>query len=64
MNYVPFTEAIIVMIVELYVKTASHRAVIKGQVLQQIVKVFICVILHIIQIMSNISRTNFKQKFD
>ena len=39
MNYVPFAEAVIILVVDLYKKTANHRAVIKGNVLESIVKV-------------------------
>ena len=39
MNYVPFAEAIVAMVTELYRATAKHPSVIHGHVLQNIVKV-------------------------
>ncbi|KAK2183610.1 hypothetical protein NP493_305g02026 [Ridgeia piscesae] len=39
MNYVPFAEAIVGMVTELYRATAKHPSVIHGHVLQNIVKV-------------------------
>ena len=39
MNYVPFAEAIVAMVTELYRATVRHPSVIQGRVLQNIVKV-------------------------
>ena len=39
MNYVPFAEAVVKLVVELYKVTANHPAVLQGRVLENIVKV-------------------------
>ena len=39
MNYVPFAEGVLEVIVELYKTTAKHPAVIHSQVLEKIIKV-------------------------
>ncbi len=39
MNYVPFAEKVIEMVTDLYKATASHQAVIREHVLQNIIKV-------------------------
>ena len=39
MNYVPFAEAIMEMVVELYKATGRHNSVIQAKVLQNILKV-------------------------
>lgn len=40
LNYVPFAERSLEVVVDLYHKTACHKAVINEQVLQNIIKVF------------------------
>lgn len=41
LNYVPFAERSLEVVVDLYHKTACHKAVINEKVLQNIIKVFI-----------------------
>lgn len=40
LNYVPFAERSLEVVVDLYHKTACHKAVINEKVLQNIIKVF------------------------
>lgn len=40
LNYVPFAERSLEVVVDLYQKTACHKAVISEKVLQNIIKVF------------------------
>ena len=47
MNYVPFAEAIVAMVTELYRATVRHPSVIHGHVLQNIVKVRLPLFLYI-----------------
>lgn len=55
MNYVPFAERSLEVVVDLYQKTACHKAVVNEKVLQNIIKVMyllISIILHgIIQLL-------------
>lgn len=47
LNYVPFAERSLEVVVDLYHKTACHKAVINEKVLQSIIKVFFtCTLLH------------------
>lgn len=39
MNYVPFAERSLEVVVDLYQKTACHKAVVNEKVLQNIIKV-------------------------
>lgn len=41
LNYVPFAERSLEVLVDLYHKTACHKAVINEKVLQNIIKVFL-----------------------
>lgn len=49
LNYVPFAERSLEVVVDLYHKTACHKAVINEKVLQSIIKVFLhahsCIII-------------------
>lgn len=41
LNYVPFAERSLEVVVDLYQKTACHKAVVNEKVLQYIIKVFL-----------------------
>lgn len=41
LNYVPFAERSLEVVVDLYQKTACHKAVVNEKVLQNIIKVFL-----------------------
>lgn len=44
MNYVPFAERSLEVVVDLYQKTACHKAVVTEKVLQNIIKVKVCLV--------------------